>query len=267
VPGGLPVKGAISAYDDCYWSQVAALGIAGQRRLQRASVLIAGAGGLGTAIATVLATTGVGRLVIVDPQRIEVENINRYPFMRPRDVGRPKVEVLAGFFEGRPHLSVIPIVARAESIPAMRLANDVHVFVSAANTAAARCFVAALAVRRQVMHVAAAVMDGREGQAGLITTWVPGQKLACPACFLEPRTRFARGESLLTPVVSVVGGIAAGVVVELLVRPNGQPLDAGNYLSVSLDSYAMERLRVQRRDDCPACTTSRRLIRRKERPR
>jgi hypothetical protein len=248
------VKPDISSYADCYAAQVGALGIAGQRRLQRSTVLIVGAGGVGTAITTVLATTGVGRLVIVDPQRVEVDNLNRYPFVRPRDIGRPKVDVVTGFFEGRPHLAVIPIVERAENIPALRIADDVHLVVSAANTVPARLAVACLAVRQRLAHVAAAVADGREGRGGLITGWAPERpELACPGCFLDPHARPPRGESLLAPVVSVVGALAACFVVEFLLRERKRALDDGNYVSVNLDPYAVERLRVGRRDDCPAC--------------
>lgn len=249
----------VPSYLDCYAAQVGALGIAGQQRLQRASVAVFGAGGLGTAISTILATTGVGTLIIVDPQRVEAENFNRYSFARSRDLGRPKADVLASFFEGRPHLTVVPVVDRAENIQLMDIIKNVDLVVATANTVAARLAVARIAVRRRVAHISAALTDGREGLGGVVGAWVPERRdLACPACFLTPGAKPSRGESLLSPVVSVVGAMAACLAVQLLLwqRPD-DALDGGNCLAIDLDRYAVELLRVRSRDDCPACTSVR----------
>ncbi len=63
------------------------------QRLAAARVGIAGAGGLGSNVAMLLARTGVGRLRIVDADRVEVSNLNRQ-FYLPEDVGRPKAVAL-----------------------------------------------------------------------------------------------------------------------------------------------------------------------------
>lgn len=244
----------VPPYLNCYAAQVGALGIAGQQRLHRASVAVFGAGGLGTAIATVLATTGVGTLIVVDPQRVESENFNRYPFARPSDIGRPKVDVLAGFFDGRPHLTVVPIVGRAESIDTAGVL-DVHLVIAASNTVSSRIATARLAARRRLAHVSAAVLDGREGRGGFVAAWVPERaELACPACFLTPRARLRRGESLLAPVVSAVGAMAACLAVQILaVEHRPAALEAGNCLTIDLERYAVESIRVLSRHDCQAC--------------
>ena len=62
--------------------------------LQSACVGIAGAGGLGSNCAMLLARAGVGTLLIVDHDRVSVSNLNRQ-FYLPTDVGRLKVEALA----------------------------------------------------------------------------------------------------------------------------------------------------------------------------
>lgn len=247
------------AYLRCFAAQVGALGAAGQRRLQRASVLIAGAGGLGTAISSILATAGVGRLVIVDPQRVEAENFNRYAFARVRDIGKPKVDVLAGFFEGRPHLTVVPIFGRAESTEAGRVAQDMQLVISASNTVPSRLAVARFAARHRLAHVSAALADGREGRGGFVAAWVPERSdLACPACFLTPRGRLSRSESLLATVVSTVGAMAACLAIQLLaVEHRPAALEGGNCLTIDLERYAVESLRVLSRHDCPACASVR----------
>jgi len=68
---------------------------AAQLRLARARVAIVGVGGLGTWTAAALACAGVGRLVLVDDDRVDLSNLNRQLLYRRADVGRPKVEVAA----------------------------------------------------------------------------------------------------------------------------------------------------------------------------
>lgn len=76
------------------WARQFALpevGLAGQRRLAESSVLIVGAGGLGSPAALWLAAAGVGRLVLVDPDVVDVTNLHRQLLHGAADVGRPKV--------------------------------------------------------------------------------------------------------------------------------------------------------------------------------
>ena len=68
------------------------IGGAGQRKLLDASVLVIGAGGLGSPIAMYLAAAGIGKLGIVDFDRVDVSNLQRQILHTDADVGRSKVE-------------------------------------------------------------------------------------------------------------------------------------------------------------------------------
>ncbi len=68
------------------------IGIAGQQRLKAASVLIVGAGGLGSPAAMYLAAAGVGRLGLVDADQVELSNLQRQILHRTDQLGAPKVE-------------------------------------------------------------------------------------------------------------------------------------------------------------------------------
>lgn len=67
------------------------VGVEGQQRLQQSSVLIIGAGGLGSPAALYLAAAGVGRLGLVDNDRVELSNLQRQVLHATSDVGKPKV--------------------------------------------------------------------------------------------------------------------------------------------------------------------------------
>lgn len=69
------------------------IGIEGQERLKKASVLVIGAGGLGCPVIQYLASAGVGKLGILDYDIIEVSNLSRQPLFRMEDVGKSKAHV------------------------------------------------------------------------------------------------------------------------------------------------------------------------------
>src|SRR3954447_23946905 len=69
------------------------VGPEGQQRLERATVLVVGAGGLGCAVLPYLCAAGVGRLIVVDHDVIHESNLHRQPLYRMSELGRRKAEV------------------------------------------------------------------------------------------------------------------------------------------------------------------------------
>src|SRR5947209_14438366 len=74
---------------------LAEVGESGQQRLERAAVAIVGVGGLGSPIALYLAAAGVGRIGLLDDQRVDRSNLNRQVLFGEADIGRAKVEAAA----------------------------------------------------------------------------------------------------------------------------------------------------------------------------
>jgi ThiF family len=252
----------VLSYEECYRAQFGAIGRIAQESLRHASVLIVGTGGLGTAVSMALATAGVGRLILVDPQRVAPDNLNRNPSLHPRDVGRWKVDVLASGLAGRPFLTTVPVIARAEHLASVGEARTVDLVVATCNSVSSRIAAAQFACRRSFPQVSAALTDGRERLGGLIVAWAGGRhRLACPACFLTARSGLPRGEALVWPLVTTVGGVAAWFAIRILLAPRRHDLlESGNCLTLDLDHHILESLRVRRRSDCSACVhISRRL--------
>ncbi len=68
------------------------IGLAGQKRIFAANVLIIGLGGLGCPLLTYLVSSGVGKIGIVDFDKVEISNLNRQTLFNPGDVGKFKVD-------------------------------------------------------------------------------------------------------------------------------------------------------------------------------
>jgi molybdopterin-synthase adenylyltransferase len=80
--------------------QVRAFGRSGQKTLQRMRIAIVGLGGTGSVIAQQLMHLGIREFILVDPDQLEVSNLNRVVGARVGDIGRSKVEIAQRFLEG-----------------------------------------------------------------------------------------------------------------------------------------------------------------------
>lgn len=98
------------------------VGLQGQRRLKASSVLLVGAGGLGSPLALYLAAAGVGRLGIVDFDRVEESNLQRQVLYGTSSLGRAKLEAAeARLADLNPHVEVEAHEARLTSENALDL--------------------------------------------------------------------------------------------------------------------------------------------------
>ena len=87
------------------------LGEAGQERLRDASVLVVGAGGLGSPLLLYLAAAGVGRIGIMDDDTVSLSNLQRQVLFGTEDIGAPKALVAAEKLQQiNPHVILEPIV-------------------------------------------------------------------------------------------------------------------------------------------------------------
>lgn len=77
------------------------IGEVGQQKLQDAKVLIVGCGGLGSPIAVYLASSGIGKLHLIDFDKVDITNLHRQVYYSLEDVGKFKSEVLAEFIQHR----------------------------------------------------------------------------------------------------------------------------------------------------------------------
>lgn len=106
------------------------VGEAGQQRLRRASVLLVGAGGLGSPLALYLAAAGVGRIGLVDADRVDASNLQRQVLYGTSDVGKPKAHAARERLRDlNPHIRVDVHEVRLTSANALEILGDYDVIV------------------------------------------------------------------------------------------------------------------------------------------
>lgn len=118
------------------------VGAAGQQKLKRGSVLIIGSGGLGSPSSIYLAAAGVGRLGLVDFDRVDLSNLHRQVLHQTADVGRPKVESAKEHLSGiNPGVQIDVYPTKLTSDNAMDVLRSYDVVVDGSDNFATRYLV------------------------------------------------------------------------------------------------------------------------------
>jgi sulfur-carrier protein adenylyltransferase/sulfurtransferase len=106
------------------------VGVAGQRKLRRAKVLLVGAGGLGSPAALYLAAAGVGTIGLVDFDAVDLSNLQRQVLYSTSDVGRPKLTAAKERLEAlNPGVTVIPHAEHLSSENALEVLRPYDIVV------------------------------------------------------------------------------------------------------------------------------------------
>jgi molybdopterin/thiamine biosynthesis adenylyltransferase/rhodanese-related sulfurtransferase len=230
------------------------VGVAGQRRLRDARVLLVGAGGLGSPVALYLAAAGVGRLGIVDFDAVDVTNLQRQVLHGTKDVGRLKIASARDrLSDVNPHVDVVAHDVRLSSENALDLIGAYDLVVDGADNFPTRYLVndACVLLHRPNVH---ASIFRFEGQCTVFCT-ADGPCYRClyrepPPPGLVPSC--AEG-GVLGVLPGLLGVIQATEAVKLVIGL-GEPL-VGRLLLVDAARMHLRTVNLHRDPRCPACGT------------
>ena len=210
------------------------IGAAGQARLAAASVLVVGAGGLGAPVLATLAGAGVGRLTVVDHDRVELSNLHRQPLFRMADLGRAKVaaarEALAAY---NPEVAVEAHAVRLDPDNADGLVRGADLVLDAADSLAVTYILSDACLAAGKVLVSASVL-GLRGYAGAFCGGAPSYR----AVFPDPpdRAGSCAEDGVLGSAVAVLGGLQAHLALQLLLGLAPSPL--GRLVTLDLATLA-----------------------------
>lgn len=227
------------------------VGVEGQERLQQAHAVLMGLGGLGSPVAAYLAAAGVGRLTLVDPDHVEVTNLQRQILHTDASIGRDKVASAAERLAAmNPECRVATRAERLDD-PALReLFGPADVVLDGTDNFAARGAISRAAVATGTPLVSGAVIRF-EGQ--LTTFDYRDPQAACYHCLYgegggDEDTCAANG--VLASLPGVVGSLQATEALKLLL---GLPTLAGRLLIVDGMTMQFREIRLRRDPACPVC--------------
>jgi molybdopterin/thiamine biosynthesis adenylyltransferase len=191
------------------------LGEAGQLQLTQAQVAVVGCGGLGVPAALYLGAAGVGRLTLIDPDRVALDNLNRQVAYRTDEVGLAKAKVLTQrILELNP---TVEVSARQESLDSqsMRdLLSRADVVLECSDDPVTKFLVNDFCVGEGI----GLVVGGAVGLVGQVVTIPRGA--ACYRClFVAPPAspgQTCREAGVLGPLVGMIGSLQALEAIKLI---------------------------------------------------
>ena len=227
------------------------VGATGQEKLRRAAVLVVGCGGLGVPVMTYLAAAGIGRMGLVDGDRLEASNLHRQTLYSLVDVGKPKVELAAARLRAlNPEVEVRAHALRLDAATAPGIIERYSLIIDCTDNFATKFMLNDTCVRLRKPVIFSSVYQ-YEGQLQVIR---PERGGACLRCVWPEATRDGlvgncAEAGVLGPVPGTFGTLQALEALKLLLDLPGQLAD--ELLVLDLLTLAITRVRTRRAADCP----------------
>ncbi len=229
--------------------------VAGQQRLLDSHALIIGMGGLGSPVAIYLAAAGVGKLTLVDFDKVDLTNLQRQIVHATADIGRPKVESAREHLLAlNPEITVETISHKLEDDELLAAVAAADVVVDASDNFATRFAIndACVQARKPLVSGAAIRM---EGQVAVFHS--ERDESPCYRCLYRDEGELAQTCSengVLAPVVGVIGSIQATETIKLL-SGMGETLD-GRLMMWDAMTMEWRTLKLKKDPACPVCNRS-----------
>jgi molybdopterin/thiamine biosynthesis adenylyltransferase len=222
--------------------------IEGQEKLNQSRVLIIGLGGLGSPVSLYLAAAGIGHLVLVDFDTVELSNLQRQIVHSTADIGRPKV------ISAQESL-LVRIKTIGHVLQDKELLEQVHsadVVVDATDNLYSRLTINAACVRTKTPLISGAAIR-MEGQVFIYHPESPNSP--CYRCLYRDETEIEQTCSqsgVLAPLLGIIGSLQAVETIKLLIGM-GQPLRERLLL---LDARTLEWhcVAIRKNPHCPVCS-------------
>ncbi|NNF17194.1 MAG: HesA/MoeB/ThiF family protein [Gammaproteobacteria bacterium] len=223
----------------------------GQRRLAQKSAMIVGLGGLGSPVATYLAAAGIGHLVLNDFDTVDLSNLPRQPLHTTADLNRPKTSSAQESLQQlNPDVRYTLINERLTPARLQQSVAQVDCIIDCSDNFGTRFAVNRAAVDTGVPLVEVAAIRN-EGQ--MIVFRNDQASSPCYRCLYtedDEETGDCRGQGVLTPLVGVMGSLAATAAINLLVRDDPQ---CGQLHCFDAGTLQWKSLTLTKDPQCPVC--------------
>lgn len=226
-----------------------------QEKLKRSKVAVVGLGGLGAVAAIYLARSGIGELVVIDHDKVEILNLHRQILYLPDDVGKYKAEVAAERLRAmNPLIEVSGIREKVTDDNIEDILDGVDVIVDGLDNMKGRYAINKYSVRHRVPFV----FTGAIGLEGNIAIFHPPET-PCFECVFgglsDENLPATCDRGILTPTPAIFGVIEALETIKLLTGL-GKALK-GKLLYIDLKYLTFDIIKLAKPRNCPVCMNGR----------
>ncbi|MEM0004841.1 MAG: HesA/MoeB/ThiF family protein [Desulfurococcaceae archaeon] len=231
-----------------YDRQIKLLGVEAQEKLKKSKVLIVGVGGLGSPAALYLTAAGIGELILVDFERVELSNLNRQILYWTRDVGRIKVEAaFEKLRELNPNVNIRTYPVKGDEKILDALVEETDLVIDGLDNWETRFTLNKLCVKHRKPFIHAGVL----GFYGQLLVVVPGVT-PCLQCIMPMKPR----ETRAPPVIGTTPGVMALLQVTEAIKiltGYGKPA-LGKLIVYNGYELSFSEVNVSRNPQCPVCS-------------
>ncbi len=222
-------------------------GVEAQKKLKAAKILVAGVGGLGTAAALYLTAAGVGKLVLVDKETIELSNLNRQILYTTEDLGKPKAKVAADRLRSlNPEISIEAIIVEISEENAPDIIKGCNVVIDGQDNYRTRYALNDACITHRIPFVHASV----HAYEGRLMTILPG-KGPCYRCIVPVPPPEAGGFPILGTVPGTISTLQATEAIKIVLGIG--KLYVGRMLIYEALEMMFYEIKVERNPECPSC--------------
>ena len=225
--------------------------VAGQEQLLASTALIVGMGGLGSPVGMYLAAAGVGHLILVDFDNVELSNLQRQIMHRTEDIGRPKVDSARdNLLRLNPEVKISVINHQLEGDELNDWVSKADVVLDGSDNFATRFAVndACVATKTPLVSGAAIRMEGQ------VSVFMNDGSGPCYRCLYKDEGELdmrCSENGVLAPVVGIIGSIQATEAIKVLTGV-GETLH-GKLLLLDAQHMELRSLKLKKDPACPVC--------------
>ena len=229
------------------------IGEQGQQRITQAKAVIVGLGGLGCPASQYLASSGVGQLVLIDHDTVQLSNLQRQILFTEDDVGKSKVEVATKRLQSiNPEIEITPLNSNVTDSSFSAQIHDADVVLDCTDNLAARHFINQQCFENRRKLVSASAIGGKGQLVSFDFSQLAGPCYQClfPHDYDESQGCDAQG--VFGPLLGVMGSMQASQALQLILSKT----EGINRLNL-IDGFGLSLQSIGLTADplCPCCST------------
>ncbi len=223
-----------------------------KNQLTSKTVLIVGLGGLGSPVAMYLAAAGIGHLVLIDFDKVDLSNLQRQ--IIHTEIGQYKVNSAQNTLQKiNPNIKITIYNQQIDEIFLQTLINNIDVIVDCSDNFATRFIINSICVRNNIPLVSGAALRWN----GQVAVFLP-KNSPCYRCLYddaEEQATTCSEAGILAPIVGIIGSIQAIEVIKILLNI-GKSL-CGKLLLFDAYQNHWRSIKLPKDPDCPVCSLNR----------